>query len=653
MSIHPKTRRHLPAPEGTHAGSGWALGLLGVICLGSWLSASADDGWTTSVALLAAGLLMVWQPVRQQLPVGCWIAGGLWASGGLLAFLAADPSVWPDWRVTLALAGIDTGWRHTPQPAAALGSFAVAAATGLVALWAACQPGGRRRALTIGFVAAVCGYALFAWLGPDLLNFKANAIAHFGFYPNRNHSATLLVMGCMAALGLLAQGIRWRSGWQIGAATAALILLVGVQFSLSASRAGILLLGVGTLLWLLLAGRRYLSGHASKAVALVIGGFVLILPMLDTPVRERLEQALEQVSAAPEDADPVAWSERAASFDGRVPLHRDTITMIAAAPLQGWGAGQFEFVFPQYRDWSNQLSEKVCLHPESDWLWIAAEYGVPAALGLAIGLLALVIPAVRSIRSGRARALRAGLLVAALVLPLHGLLDVPGHKTGLLWAAAGLLALASGERPTAKYPRLAMIGWRLAGAAVAVLGACLLYGNATGKPLPATDRTEHLLAAARSMYRQEIQRTQAEPDVMPDPADDPLETAIEMLRHAAVLTPLDPRVHGFTGMLALHFDDKDDLARESFRNQLALDPARVSLPLALADAWSKIDPLESREHWIEAMRRAGRLEQQFPDGRWEETTTQRILRDARGSEELRQAASEALATPASATETDR
>jgi hypothetical protein len=647
MTHQPETRRHFPVPEEEHGGSGIALGLLGAICFLSWLSASADRDALTGGALTAAGLLMLWQPVRQRVPAGCWIAASLWLIGSLLAFLPVDGSTWPAWRVALAAEGVDTGGRFTPQPLAAFGSLAVMAATVLVALWAACQSKGSSQRLGLGFLAAVVLYALIAWLAPDLLNFQTNASGSFGFFPNRNHSATLLVMGSMVSLGLLVQGVRWRSPWKIGVASLALVFLLGVLFSLNISRAGIFLLVSGAVLWLVLAGPRYLGGHVGKAVALVLGGSALIFSLLDTPVRQRVEDSLGKFTVTPDGDLGVPLMERLETLDSRVAIHRDTVAMISDAPMGGWGAGQFQFIFPQYQEQTANLSESTCLHPESDWLWMAAECGIPATLAL-VGLAAAVlIPALRSIRNGRARALRAGLLVAALILPLHGLMDVPGHKFSLLWAAAGLLALAAGGQATARFPRASAVGWRLGGLAVAALGACIVYGSATGRPLLATDRSELLLAEAGKIYLEEQRKPQEEETTAAPPGEDPLEHGIEILKLAAELTPLDPRVAGLTGMLALHFDDKDDLARQSFAIQGILEPKRISLPLGQAEAWSQIDPLETRDLWLEAMRRAQRMGKQFPDTPWETLTYERILQRTRGAPALSDAAMGAAGEDAS------
>jgi hypothetical protein len=633
--------KELPTTEEEHRGGGTALGILGALCFLSWISASAESGALTGGALTAAGLLMLWQPVRQRVPVGCWLAASVWMLGSLLAFLPSDASTWPAWRGSLAAAGVDTGRLLTPQPLAALGSLAVMAATGLVALWAACQTGGNRQRMAMGFVGLVSVYALMAWLGPELLNFESNAYGSFGFFPNRNHTASLLVMGTMVSLGLLVQGVRWRHPWQIGLASMALLFLLGVLFSLSISRAGIFLLVGGAVLWVILAGPRYLSGHVGKAAGLVIGGAILIFPLLDTPVRQRVEDAVERLKATPESDPEAPLVERLGNFDARVAIHRDTVAMIRDAPLGGWGAGQFVYVFPQYQEHTANLSSNVCLHPESDWLWMAAESGIPATLALAGLGIVLVVPVLRSIRNGRARALRAGLLVAAVILPLHGLLDVPGHKFSLLWSAAGLLALAAGTRPPARFPRFSAMAWRLGGLGVAILGICIVHGSATGSPLPVADRAERLLDQANEIYLQEYRASAPQEATGVEPKKDPLETGIEMLNQAALLTPLDGRVVGLRGMLALHFEDMDDLARQSFAIHRALEPKRINLPLSQADAWSRINPLETRDLWLEAMRRAKRMEERFPETPWETMTYDRILRRARDSSDLRDAAFEA------------
>lgn len=615
---------------------GIALALLGVICFLSWISSSAESEALTGGALTAAGLLMLWQPVRQQVPVWCWGAAGIWVLGSFLAFLPADAASWPAWRGSLAAAGVDSGRLFTPQPMAALGSLAVMTATGLVALWAASQGSGQGERLASGFVAAVVLYTLLAWLGPELLNFAIHptGTGSFGFFPNRNHTATLLVMGSMVSLGLVAQGVRWCSPWQIGAASVALIFLLGALFSLNISRAGIALLVAGSGFWVLAAGPRYLRGHMGKAVALIVGGAVLIFPLLDTPVRQRLEEALEKFSTAPDAGEGLPLVERLGHLDSRVAIHRDTAAMISDAPLGGWGAGQFTFVFPHYQEQTAGLSESVCLHPESDWLWMAAECGIPATLALAGLTLGLMILALRNIRRGPSRALRAGLLAAAVILCLHGLLDVPGHKFSLLWSAAGLLALANGARLPARFPRVSSAAWRLGGLAVAALGACIVHGSATGKPLLATARAEQLFTQAGEIYLEEHRKALDEEAPTMPPGEDPLEHGIEILKLATGLTPLDQRIAGLKGMLALHFDDMDELARDSFAIQRALEPKRINLPLAQADAWSRIDPRETGELWVEAMRRAKRMEESAPGGGWEARVHERITQRARGSQEL-------------------
>lgn len=619
----------------TNGSCGWVG--LGLVCICAWLSASADSASLTGGVLTVAGLLMVWQPVCSRISKPCWIFAAIWFFGSLAAFLPSSLIPMPAWREILEAGGIDSGRRITPQPWAALGSMAEMTAIGAVALWAAHQQACRRTFFAMAFAVAVGIYALLAWQAPEILNFKSNAHGTFGFFPNRNHTATLLVMGGVVSLGLLAQGIRRRKLWQTGSGAVILLFLLWVLFSLSISRAGVVLIGSGGVFWLVLAGKRYRGGNAGKAVALAMGGGLLIFFLLETPVRLRIEQTVGSLGSDLTQPGTNPIRSRLENLDSRVAIYRDTTAMIADAPWSGWGLGQFSAVFPQYQNESAGLAGRHCLHPESDWLWMAAESGIPATLALSSLALAVILPVVVSIRHGRSRAVRAGLLVAALILPLHGLIDVPGHRFSLLWTSALLLALASGDRGQSRSPRAAAAGWRLAGVTIAGFGLALLGGIITGRPLLAGDRAELLLRESLELYHQDRQAGTVGSAVV----GDLLEVGLGKLAEASTLTPLDARIRGLEGVLALHYDDKDEQARGAFAIQRLLKPAWVELPLIQADNWLKIDAGETGALWKLAMERAKDRDLKVPAANSSHHVLGQIRQRAHSSPELMEHAQEA------------
>lgn len=607
----------------------------GLLCFGAWISASADRESLTGGSLVIAGFLMAFHPVQRRIHPICWLGAGLWLAGSLCAFL---PVAWmqpPAWRNLLEASGIHTGCLITPQPLAAVGSFAEITALGLVALWAAGQQTQHSNALGVLFASAVAIYALAAWQLPDLLHFKSNPYGTFGFFPNRNHTATLLVMGGLVALGILIQGIRWRRPWLIAGGAASLVFLLWVLFVLNISRGGVLLMATGGLLLLLLSGRRYVGGDVGKALALVTGGALLIFLLLDTPVTRRVQSllSLTHLPARSEGSSPETVQQSA--IDSRIPIQRDTLSMINGSIWAGWGAGQFTFIFPQYQNHCRDLSRNQCLHPESDWLWMAAENGVPATLGLAALGLAAVIPVAVSVRQGRSRALRAGLLVASLILPIHGLFDVPGHVFSLLWTSAFLLALAAGHSRESRFPRAMAAGWRVAGTAVAAFGLLMLHGAWKGSPLLATDRVEQLVSETLQICRLD-QRT-------PSGEGDLLAAGFGKLSEASELTPLDARVRGLQGMLALHYDDKDDDTRRAFTLQRLLEPTWVELPLNQADGWIKINEAETGALWKIAMVRARIQDGVIPSQQAQQQVFKKIRQRAGKSAVLLSLANEAYA----------
>jgi O-antigen ligase len=615
--------------------SGYGFAGFGFLCFCAWLCASAEPASLTGAAFVFAGMLILLMPVPSRISGVCWIAAAMWLLGSLSAFLPAALVVQPGWRGLLESAGIDTGWRITPQPLAALGSLATMTATGLVALWAANQQTGRRSFLGMAFVLAVGVFAVVSWQGPGLLHHQSNSQGTFGFFPNRNHTATLLVMGIVAGLGLLTHGVRRRRWWLIGACSLIPAFLLWVLFSLSISRAGIVLVCAGGLVWLILAGKRNLSGNPGKAIALLMGGGTLIFLLLDTPVKRRLDLMVGQLR----HGSSLQASDSLDRSDGRMEIFHDTAAMIADSPWTGWGQGQFQFLFPQYQKQTADLSGNVCLHPESDWLWMAAESGVPATLALATLALGVIIPVVRSIRRGRASAMRAGFLTAALILPLHGLFDVPGHGFSLLWTSALLVALAAGQRKNPQFPRTSAVGWRLAGIGVAGFGIALLSAEWTGRPLLAADRSDRLFQETIELYRQEHRS-----GAVPEAEDaDLLLGGLTKLSEASALTPLDQRLRGLGGMLALHYDERDDEAHRAFAWQRLLEPNWVELPLIQADGWIKIDEAETGKLWKIAMERARILDQRISTEHWQQKVFKKIQERAGKSPGLLNLAREAAA----------
>jgi hypothetical protein len=81
---------------------------------------------------------------------------------------------------------------------------------------------------------------------------------------------------------------------------------------------------------------------------------------------------------------------------------------------------------------------------------------------------------------------------------------------------------------------------------------------------------------------------------------------MELLERAIPGQPLDARLHGLHGMLAIHFDDKDARVRDDFRRQRLLAPGWVRLPLVQAEAWKNIDGEESVRLWRLALERAAK-----------------------------------------------
>ena len=212
-----------------------------------------------------------------------------------------------------------------------------------------------------------------------------------------------------------------RGGWRITAtlaamAVAGMILLVQSRaawlgLAAAAGVAGCLAVGHARLLGLSGSVRRGILGLFATGLAAVVA--IGTVTGSDTAVGRSLERLL--VARPHQAAGP--------TDGGRTMIWRVTARMIADHPLAGVGAGNFTVRLHEYYggadlDFTN-LSSDNWVEPHNDFLWVAAEKGLP---GL-IAFVAMFIAAAWSLR----RALRAATAPADAWLAVATLATLAGY----------------------------------------------------------------------------------------------------------------------------------------------------------------------------------------------------------------------------------
>lgn len=600
--------------------------------------------------LFACASLLIWlRPPEVSLPRHWWI---LAASFLFLAASVFLPSGWfpsPGWRKELETIGVDTGCQvviQARQAAEVLALFAIMLLTGLWLAGHRASP-SQLRLWALVFTVGIACYAIVSRIMQDSLQmYSVAANGHFGFFPNRNHTATYLAMGAICGLGCVIQALRDKRVLPMLIALAATGVCLWAAAAWSVSRAGVVLVALGALVWLPMLGRRYLGKHGLWAFGLLSLTALGLFFIADSNVKQRFSNTVAKAGSVIDPTDELTTGKGSASggslqdLDFRIPTALDTLDLIRDFKWSGVGAGQYYFVFPQYKKLTAAANDTDSFHPESDWLWMAAEAGIPATLALA----ALVVLALRksqlAILHGRDRGLRSACLVAAMLVPLHGVFDVPGHRITLAWGAAFLFALSL-QAPSPDCLTAPPRAWpsRILALTLLAVAAFLIRAQWPGQPQPAFTTARVALTQAQRLYCEDLvlQRAAvAEGRIhQPDPAGDRLEKALSLLSQAAPAAPLDRDLLRYQAFLSLHFDDKFDQVDRLFAIDRALDPAWVAGPLRQAQCWIPIAPRRAVALWNEALRRAKALDRTQPGNQWSsERTLQRIQQSAKGMPDL-------------------
>ncbi|MFC7338124.1 O-antigen ligase family protein [Haloferula chungangensis] len=601
---------------------------LAAIFVGVLTSRAAWD-FNHGLIFVLAGAVMLCSRAQVAASRYAWLAVAV----VVLAMGAFLPAAWfgiPEWRRGFEAVGIEVGDLQVIQVRQAFELTLGLAATVAVGLWLTTQRCSSQALgfLALSFSALVAAYAVGCFVYREPLA-VGMADGDFGIFPNRNHTSTLLSMGFITGLGCVVQAIRDKR-WMLllgGLLTTGVCLWAVLFWSIS--RSGVLLVGLGSVLLFAGLGVRYLGRHAVMAMVLIgataLAGFMLT----DTRLKGRL-MGTELVAESPagETLSPNSAAELdsppAVEFGAlglRLPLWKETASMIGDSPLVGVGMGQFAALFPQYQEQSVIKNDANVLHPENDWLWLAAELGVPALLmGLSFVVI-LGIDAFRKIRQGKLRGLRMACLIGALLLPIHGCIDVPGHRVPLFLAAAFLYMLSmTGEGLAAPEGWRSRVLPKLVGLLVTTLGACLLFHESFGLGPSAVATPQRVRLEAQALLERDKVLAEAARKsnlpYQPDPDDDLLELAIRLLLEAEKVSPLDRVNQRLTGQLALYFDDKYELVRSAYAKEAVLDPQWVLLSIDHATDWVPHDMEESKAAWREAYRRAQWIENKDPATRF-------------------------------------
>jgi hypothetical protein len=543
----------------------------------------------------------------------------------LLWFLSSLLVLLPFPLVFMASSGIPgLAPRITPQPSIHLQYLGMFAGGLIWAGWLLGNPVGENQRLSIlrwtGITVALLGMvALLSKIQKWPLPLLPTEVEEFGFFPNRNHMSNWLALGGMAAAGALFGDIR-KGRWPLAMLSLLAIPAIMTCLAANTSRGGLLVFFLGLLVWtvaLVWAGPDRKIGLALLALLLVAATSLLFSggKSLDR-LRPETKNPVPTKSAGlplpnpnwtpltPEDSE-----EGKLAADARLRIFLDTWDMVKSSPWTGVGLGNFRYLFPRFRTRSFEIQSEA-LHPESDVLWIAAESGLPALLFAA----ALVILLFHNAAPGANRegwATRAAAASGVLAFLLHGFVDVPGHRPGVLALALLLawLAFARKSRDTAA-PASWRFGFRIAGGGLAVFGAVWAWGVLHNWDWPPSPRAATLRQTSLELlYRGEV------------------EASLAAAERAVRLVPLDRESRFLEGASLLSFEDGEKKALSDFAMERWLEPYRVRVPVAQAYMLAAVDPNLASGLYREALERADRFP---PDSRQMEFVVEQMV--ARGRE---------------------
>ena len=527
--------------------------------------------WEEGIVIAFLGLLLLLRPPRRSLGISLNCLFVIFIALGSLAFLPARWFFFPAWRAAL----INDFATTLPTTVSAQpwisGTCLVSLIAGAAWLYYVATSEAELRSVRSQlrlFVSGIVTLALLSivvYLAHLSMPFWSNQ-RNFGPFPNRNQTADLFGITAIVLLACGQDDLRHGRNrwilWLIGLG----ILITAIILNLS--RAGIAIVVGGSVLWIAVVALRQRS---SARIAL---GFSFVLLLL-TAILLLGGQTLERFNFHQPGGTGL-------TSDFRWKIFHDAFDMIRASPWCGVGLGNFESIFATFR--RESLTQTRALHPESDWIWLWAELGLPALLITILGAI-LLIRHVLPLQEGTNQRFRLAALFGAIIFAIHGIVDVSAHRVGTAYAALFLFGMALHRPQTFKRSVTISILFRLVGLGLIVSGVGWAMAAKKNQLLPGSVGVSSVKQLSPVSMRGRDYNE-----------------AIELSSRGLEWAPLDWQLY-FTRALAEIGARKPDHALDDFRRARFLEPNSFEVPMAEGSAWLVVEPINAATAWREALRR--------------------------------------------------
>jgi len=411
----------------------------------------------------------------------------------------------------------------------------------------------------------------------------------YGIFPNTNHMSNWLAMAGILLCGTLLADFRKKKWMEAGIS---ILALGGILTCLAAnsSRGGLSVFFIGTTLW---AIGQSIVGPERRVGLGLLGATILAttaLLFVGAKPLERMKASIEQTkkNQSPGDSGTKETIGDTVDWNFRLILQRDALDLLLAHPWLGVGPGNFESLFPRYRT-RTAATQSIALHPESDWLWFACEYGLPATLILLFGIFLFLRQAGPG-KNPEGWVTRSAGLSTLIAFALHGLVDVPGHRFGTVWPmliVAGMIVSrkpsSSVDEPTPTWERFLIRGL---GVGVFLIGLSWTIGLMSRSNWPVTAAIERAKTGVAEAWKA-----------------DNVDLGLSESERGLSAAPADQALRFLHGKALLFFNDTEAEAQREFAIQNWLEPYLLSIPLDQATAWTELRP-NNPNYAVEAYREA-------------------------------------------------